>query len=224
MLLEQKGIDASLNIKGRFSLKKEDRDAYFLLPDAPCKMKKILLKNATVSGNTETADILWLELYRMGDCYYLEIFDDECRTLKVSFDDLSCGTHFLSALPLASCCKSSYEALTRVSSHILEKHLYDPSILCESEKELLPCIKLFAHLCTSHPIENDDAIEARSLFKEAGIEQGLKLLKDDSYCSNEKKALSISKKLARLLKSKKCDPLKKVLLERILLSQEHIGI
>lgn len=222
-LFSEKGIsfDGAVGIIGSLSVKKEDNNAFFLLPSMPCIYNKIVLLNADISEDVLVENILWLEFYRTRECMCLEVFDDNCRTVKISFSDFEVKKVFSSAEVLSKDCKSAYEACVHMCCAINEKLDYDPSLLNEKEKGLIPVITFLSavsnlKLCGEYR-------EMDTLFTGYGISKAKKLLSAVARCNSDKKSVALSKRMARLLKSKTCAPLLEKISNDIILSQKGIS-
>lgn len=220
-ILSKKGLDgSSLSYLGGLLVKKEDDDAYFLLPSKPCIENKIVLLGADLSEDIFCEKVLWLELYRTQDGMCLEAFDDNCNTSKISFSDFKVEKMFFSAAPLSEGCRTVYDSCVRMASVILEKHGYDPTLLCDEEKQLMPVIKFLTD-ASKESLHGEYAYQDL-LFCEYGIEKGRSLLSAVAMCDSDKKRAALSRKTTRLLKSKKCAPLIERIASELKESQKDI--
>ncbi len=220
-ILKSMGIEAALDFIGGFDLEVDsDGNTYFTLPYKPCIQHKIVLLDADNEGAVHVDKILWLELYRTKEALSLEIFDDNCHTVKITFSDLECRKIFLSGVFLTENCKSSFDAVSKLSAFIDEKYQYEASILNDEEIAILPIAGFFANI---NDLKSDTFISSViALFDEYSIEKGAKLLKTLSASDSEKKKISTLKKVKRLLASNKCGPLMGSVLEKLIRSQKDI--
>ena len=207
-VLESAGIDGFIGFVGCLELKKRDNDAYFTLPDGPCTEKLLIMENADLPTDISTAPLLCLE-----------VFDDSCNIYKVSFSSLRSEKIFYSAAPLSYGCKKSFDAVTRMCTFLCEKAKNSASKLNDSETELLPFIRLYALEGT--PEWSAAIFSTICIFNEYGIEKGEKLIKALSS-ADDKKIKGLTKKLSRLLRSKKCASLNEAILNSLIISQETI--
>lgn len=219
-LLSSKGIEGTIGIVGGFSVKKEGDNAYFLLPGSPCYSNKIVLLNADLNDDANIEKILWLEFYKTREGMCLEIFDDNCDTVKISFSDFEIEKVFHSVANLSECSKAPYDLAVKMAAAIFEKHEYDSTLLNEDENRLFPIVSFFAEikregLHGAYP-------EMNNLFSEYKIDKGQKILSKTALLTDEKKLASLSRKMARLLKSKKCAPLIDRINNDIIASQNNI--
>lgn len=217
-LFKSKGLEGAFGFSGAFSVKKEGDNAFFLLPNNPYSSNKILLLNADLAADVNIEKILWLEFYKTRDGMCLEIFDDCCKTLKVSFPDFEIKKVFHSAAILSEGAKNTYDSLSKMASAVFEKYEYDNTLLNDREKKLLPVIYFLesvkrGSLSGEHP-------EIDALFLEYGIAGGQKILSKAMQIGNDKKAAALAKKMARLLRSKKCIPLMDKLNKDMIASQK----
>lgn len=219
-ILSEAGADASLCAIGQIELIKDKDRAYFTAQSGPCTEKRIVMKDADLACDLSIDSILWLELYRTKDGLCLEIFDDGCRTCRVSFSALSTEKVFYSALPLTEGLSKDFDAAHRLCAHLNEKASCATSLLNSEERELLPFIRLFA-------LEGSTEWAAllprpAEVFDEYSLTKGAKILNKLSAAENEKKARAHTKALARFLRSKKCTPLTEGLLKKLKKSQETV--
>ena len=219
-ILRSKGIDGTISA-GDFDLYVDkEGNTYFTLPYKPCIRHKIVLVEADNSGPVHVDDVLWLELYRTKEALCLEMFDLGCNTVKITFSDLECKKLFSDCTSLIEGCKSSFDAVTRISSFIWEKHQYDPSILSDMEKELLPLVRFFLGLDSG---DLDTDLEPVLAFMEkCGIEKGARLLGALSECDSDRKKQSLVRKIKRPLRSKSTSPIMKDLCEKLIEAQRSI--
>jgi len=215
-LFAEKGIEGFFGMIGGFSVERcEDGSAYFVLPLKECMIQKIVLENADITDSISIEKVLWLELYRSRDGLFLEMFDNDCNTTKIGFSDFHREIVFLSAAPLSQNARSPLDGAVRMAQHIYDKFCCNASLLNEKERKLLPLIRFLSEL-SSGTLSGGDHPDALALFSEYGIEKGQRLL---SRLEDDKSSAKASKKLLRLLRSKKCLPLTTHLCEEIISSQ-----
>lgn len=220
-LFKSKGIEGAFCFTGSFYLDiDKDGYTYFTLPYKPCILHKVVLLGADNEKSVHVEEILWLEFYRTKEAFCIEIFDNNCNTVKVSFSDFEVEKKFLSGLALSEGCKTTYEAISKMSSFVWDKFEYDENLLSDGERAILPIVGFFASLEEGEYSGNtEDIIQ---LFNEYAVEKGEKLIKAYSECDSEKKKLSVLKKIKRLLMSKKCRSFMEEILERLINTQKDI--
>ena len=221
-LFKSKGIEGNAkDLICGISVKIDGEDAYFTLPGGECREQRIILKDCTLNEDVFIDNILWAELYRSKDGgYSFEIFDGDCNTVKIDFSDFECKKMFFSAAPLINGCKNDFCAVVKTSEFLNEKYRNDSSSFSEGEITLLPVIRFFAF--DGEALDRSDLNEIISLFDEYDLKKGVKLLISLSESESEKKKISISKKIKRLLASRKCRPFVKTVLEKMIDTQKDI--
>ena len=146
-LLKSKGIEEPFDFTGSFDLGiDKEGNAYFTLPYKPCINHKIVLVDSDCTEAVHVDEVLWLELYRTKESFGIEIFDNDCNTVKLSFSHFEAEKEFLYDSALIEGYRSSFEALSKLSSFIWEKHQYDASILNDGERALIFVAEFFASL------------------------------------------------------------------------------
>lgn len=220
-LFKSKGLEgAAFGFVGGFDIDiDKEGNAYFTLPYKTCISQKIVLLDSDCVSAIHVDEILWFEFYRSKEFYCIEIFDDDCNTVKVTFSDFKAEKSFSRGEPLCEGVKSSFEAVSRLSDFIFEKNLYDPSLLSEGERNMLSVASFFAFVCGREC--KFDITDIISLFNEYSIGKGEKLLKAYGECDVEKKRLSIQKKIKRLLMSKKSASLVNDIFEKLVNTQKN---
>lgn len=218
-LFKEKNIEPStLGITGGFSIKRDNCNAYFILPYKEGIDRRIVLLDADLTDDIYIEKVLWLEFYRKRDGMCFELFDDNCRTTKICFSDFEWQKVFLSAEILSKNCKSDFESAVKMSSFILEKYEYGKTLLNKKEAELLPVTKILARPENIHGSGSYEFLDA--CFKEHSISKGERIIASIKNSDSEKKIINASKKLMRLLRSNKCIPLMQDICKQITDSQK----
>lgn len=219
-LFKSRGIDGSFSFTGSFDLNIDSfGSAYFVLPYKPCIQHKIVLLDADTEGHIHVDNILWFEFYKTKEALCIEIFGDNCETTKITFSDFECQKLFSSGTSLTESSISSFDRVTRLSSFIGEKHEYDPSLLNDKERSLLPAVRFFIN--ADRPDSDTAANSVISLLNEYKLEKAVKILESIKLSDSEKKKAALSKKLLRFLKSKKCNPFIEKVLSELIDSQKN---
>lgn len=199
-LLSEKGLSGSFGFIGGMSVKKEGENGYFLLPDKLYSKNKIVLIGANIEEDIHTDKILWLEFYRTKEGMALEVFDDSCKTYKVTFSDFECRKKYYSVEPLSVGNKTAYQSAIKMSAALCEKARASFEQLNDREKGVMFIALFFDALSRYELFGNYPEISA--LLRENGMEKAVKLLEKIAV-SEEKKKKSLSKKMESILKSKK---------------------
>lgn len=217
-LLSAKGISGTIGFIGGMSVIKEGENAYFLLPDKLYSKNKIVLIGANIEEDINTDKILWLEFYRTKEGMALEVFDDNCKTYKVTFSDFECRKEYYSVEPLSVGNKTPYISAVRMSSALCEK-ASDSSVLNDAERRIM-FLALFFDALSQYSLTGKYDEVAAVLFQN-GMEKAVKLLLKIAD-SDEKKKKALSKKLESILKSKKSVPFIEKVICEIIASQKDI--
>jgi len=186
-------------------------DAYITIPNSTTCSMKIIFKGAALSENiTISEEVLWSEFYRTRECYCWELFLDNFETVKLSFEDFFYEKTFYNACNVSLFCSDPWEILFDISEVIFEKRKYDPSLLCEKEKELLPLIDFILSIRDMNTKDaSPEAVEAfLSHTRELGLSKAEKLI--------------TSQKLHRYLCSAECEGLWRRIYKELCESQEDI--
>ncbi len=219
-LFREKGISsAAIGFIGGISVYNEEGNAYFLLPDSLCSKNKIVLLGADIMEDIHTDKVLWLEFYRTREGMALEVFDDSCKTFKVTFSDFECKKVFYSVEPLSVGNKTAYQSTLKMSAALCEKARSSFEQLNDKEKKVM-FIALFFDALPRYELFGNYP-EMSALLGQNGIEKAVKLL-EKLAAGDEKKKKSLSKKMESILKSKKSLSFIEKINAEIIASQENI--
>ncbi len=218
-LLSAKGITGTIGFIGGISVYKEEGNAYFLLPDKLYSTNKIVLLGANIEEDIHTEGILWLEFYRTKEGMALEVFDNNCKTYKVTFSDFECQKEYYSVEPLSKGNKTAYQSTLKMSVALCEKARTGFEQLNDREKKVM-FIALFFDALSRYELFGNYP-EMSALLGQNGIEKAVKLL-EKIAAGDDKKKKSLSKKMESILKSKKSLSFIKKINAEIIASQENI--
>lgn len=216
-ILSGKGL-STFGFIGGLDVMKEGKYAYFLLPCNEYSKNKIVLLDADISEDIHTKNILWLELYKTKEGMALEVFDDDCKTCKVTFSDFECRKLYYSVAPLSVGNKTAYQSAVKMSSALCEK-ASDSDLLNDEERKIM-FLALFFDALSRHGL-NGKYEEISALLSANGMDKAVKLLEKISSC-DDKKRKALSKRIESLLKSKKYAPFMEKIAEEIKNSQKNI--
>jgi len=217
-LLSEKGLSESFGFIGGMSVFREGKNAYFILPCNAYSTNKIVLLDADISEDIHTEKILWLELYRTKEGMSLEVFDDNCKTYKVSFSDFECRKIYYSVEPLSAGNKTPYITAVRMSSALCEKAT-ESSFLNDGERRIM-FLALFFDALSRHSLTGKYD-EVAAVLSQNGMEKAVKILSKIADC-DEKNKKALSKKMESILRSKKSVPFIEKVICEIKASQEGI--